>query len=106
MMECDNCRPISFLSSISKILEKIVAHKHVNLLLFNDLLYAHQYGFLPERSAEHNLMQIMNYVSQALDEGTYCIAVFLDLKKAFDVCNHEILLKKLFKMDVRFKYYC
>ena len=58
MLECDNYRPISFLSSISKILEKIVAHKRVNLLLSNDLLYAHQYGFLPKRSAEHNLMQI------------------------------------------------
>jgi hypothetical protein len=46
-------------------------------------------------------MQIMNYVSQALDEGNYCIAVFLNLKKAFYVCNHEILLKKLFKMGVR-----
>ncbi len=52
------------------------------------------------------LVQTMNYVSQALDEGNYCIAVFLDLKKAFNVCNHESLLKKLFKMGVRFKYYC
>jgi hypothetical protein len=42
-------------------------------------------------------MQIMNYVSQALDEENYCIAVFLDLKKAFDVCNHEILLKNYLK---------
>jgi hypothetical protein len=43
----------------------------------------------------------MNYVAQALDEGNFCIAVFLDLKKAFDVCDHEILLKKLFKMGIR-----
>ena len=46
-------------------------------------------------------MQIMNYVSQALNEGNYCIAVFLDLRKAFDVCDHEILLKKLEKMGIR-----
>jgi hypothetical protein len=43
----------------------------------------------------------MNYVAQAIDEGNFCIAVFLDLKKAFDVCDHEILLKKLFKMGIR-----
>jgi hypothetical protein len=100
-LDCDNYRPISLLSSISKILEKIVAQKLVNHLLSNDLLYPHQYGFLPKRSAEQNLLQIMNYVAQALDEGNFCIAVFLDLKKAFDVCDHEILLKKLFKMGIR-----
>jgi hypothetical protein len=100
-LECDNYRPISLLSSISKILEKIVAQKLINHLLSNDLLYAHQYGFLPNRSTEHNLMQIMNYISQALNDGNYCIAVFLDLRKAFDVCNHDILLKKLEKMGIR-----
>ncbi len=45
-MECDNYRPISLLSSISKILEKIVADKLVTHLTSNDLLYVHQYGFL------------------------------------------------------------
>ncbi len=100
-LECDNYRPISLLSSVSKIQEKIVAQKLVNHLLSNDLLYPHQYGFLPKRSAEQNLLQIMNYVAQALDEGNFCITVFLDLKKAFDVCDHEILLKKLLKMSIR-----
>ena len=79
--ECDNYRPISLLSSISKILEKIVAQKLVNHLTSNDLLYAHQYGFLPNRSTEHNLMQILNYITTALNEGMFCIGVFLDLRK-------------------------
>jgi len=100
-LDCDNYRPISLLSSISKILEKIVSQKLIKHLLENDLLYVHQYGFLPNRSTEHNLLQIVNYISKALDEGNYCIGVFLDLKKAFDVCSHEILLKKLQKMGVR-----
>ncbi len=55
-LECDNYRPISLLSSISKVLEKIVAEKLINHLLTNDLLYVHQYGFLPKRSTEHNLL--------------------------------------------------
>jgi hypothetical protein len=79
--------------SISKILEKIVAEKLIEHLLSNDLLYLHQYGFLPNRSSEQNLLQIINYISTALNENMYCIGIFLDLKKAFDVCSHEIILK-------------
>jgi hypothetical protein len=69
--------------------------------LDNDLLYVHQCGFLPNRSTEHNLLQIINYISNALNEGDFCIGVFLDLKKAFNICSHEILLKKLLKMGIR-----
>jgi hypothetical protein len=87
--ECDSYHPISPLSSISKILEKIVAEKLIEHLLSNDLLYLHQYGFLPNRSSEQNLLQIINYISTALNENMYCIGFFLDLKKAFDVCSHS-----------------
>jgi hypothetical protein len=82
-------------------LEKIVAEKLLHHLLSNDLLYQHQYGFLPKRSTEHNLIQIVNYISQAINDNMYCIGIFLDLKKAFDVCSHEILLKKLKKMGIQ-----
>ena len=100
-LECDNYRPISLLSSISKVLEKIVAEKLVYHLNSNDLLYQHQYGFMAKKSTEQNLMQIVNYVTSALNEGMYCIAVFLDLKKAFDVCSHSILLAKLNRMGIQ-----
>jgi hypothetical protein len=50
---------------------------------------------MPNRSAEQNLIQIVNYISDALNDNMYCVGIFLDLKKAFDVCSHEILLKKL-----------
>ncbi len=75
--------------------EKLISH-----LLTNNLLYAHQYGFLPKRSTEQNLLQIVNYIAEAINDTLYCIGVFLDLKKAFDVCSHEILLKKLKKMGI------
>jgi hypothetical protein len=100
-LNVDNYRPISLLSSISKILEKIVAEKLISHLISNDLLYNHQYGFLPNKSTEQNLLHIVNYITEALNDGMYCLGVFLDLRKAFDVCSHDILLKKLKKMGIQ-----
>jgi len=100
-LECDNYRPISLLCSISKILEKIVSKKLLNHLQTNNLIYNHQYGFLPKRSTEHNLMQVINYITTALNDGMYCLAVFIDLRKAFDVCSHKILLKKLKNLGIQ-----
>ena len=91
---CDNYRPISLVNTLSKILEKIVTLKLTNHLQVNDLLYKHQYGFLRGKSTEHNLIHVVNYIANSLNNGKYCIGLFLDLKKAFDVCDHSILLKK------------
>jgi hypothetical protein len=51
-------------------------------------------------STEHNLVQVVNFISNALNNGNYCIGIFLDLKKAFNVCSHDILLKKLKKYGI------
>ena len=98
---CDNYRPISLLSSISKVLEKIVAKKITDHLEINDLLYNKQFGFRKGKNTEQNLISITNYISQSLNNGEFCVGVFLDLKKAFDVCSHSILLKKLDNLGIR-----
>jgi hypothetical protein len=79
----------------------MVSVQLVNHLDRNKILYKHQYGFQRNKSTEHNLIQAVNYIGQALNEEKYCVGVFFDLKKAFDVCNHEILLMKLSKMGIR-----
>ena len=98
---CDNYRPISLLSTLSKILEKIVLIQLTNHLEINKLIYKHQYGFQNNKSTEHSLLHLSNFINTALNENKYCIGVFLDLKKAFDVCSHKILLNKLKKLGIK-----
>ena len=88
---CDNYRPIALLSSLSKVLEKIVSLKLVNHLEYHKLISPRQFGFQRNKNTEHNLLNVVNFISKALNEGEYCIGIFLDLRKAFDVCDHEIL---------------
>ena len=97
---CDNYRPISLLSSISKILEKVVANSLVNHLEINNLLYENQYGFLRGRSTIHNITKLTTKISQDLNEKKFVVGVFLDLKKAFDTVSHDILLLKLQKLGI------
>ena len=97
---CDNYRPISLVSTLSKILEKMVQINLTNHIELYDLLYKHQYGFLRGKSTEQNLLHVINFISNTINSGNYCIGVFLDLKKAFDVCSHSILLKKFKKIGI------
>jgi hypothetical protein len=91
---CSNYRPISLIATFSKIIEKMVAVNLTNHLQINKLLYSHQYGFQRFHSTKQNLIQVVNNIGAALNRGNYCIGIFLDLRKAFDTCSHNILFKK------------
>jgi hypothetical protein len=78
----------------------MVAIKLTNFLQLNKLLYIHQYGFQHGLSTEQNLINVTNFIGNALNNGNYCIGVFLDLRKAFDTWSHNILLTKLSKLGI------
>lgn len=91
--EMTNYRPISILCSLSKILEKIVYHQ-IFTPFSDDHLTEVQFGFRPNHSTMHAVHNFLQNIA-ANDSGRYSIGIFVDLKKAFDTVNHEILLAKL-----------
>ena len=96
----DNYRPISLLSCFSKICEKIVSNRLVTFLDINNLLSCNQFGFRKYHSTLHPMVQFTNFISNALNNKDHAIAIFCDLRKAFDTVDHTILLKKLKKLGI------
>lgn len=91
----DNYRPISTLSVFTKILEKLLITRIVNFLDRNNILYSMQYGFRNGSSTTIAITELVDKVLEETDSKKYVGALFLDLKKAFDTINHNILLRKL-----------
>ena len=90
-----NYRPISVLPCFSKILERIMYNRLYSYLIQNNLLFEKQFGFRAGHSTEHALVQLIDQICDSFNNNHYTLGVFIDLSKAFDTVDHDILLKKL-----------
>ena len=94
-LDCSNYRPISLLSDVEKILEKLMYKRVYSFLTENNIIYDLQFDFRRKFSASHALINLTEKIRQALDEGYIGCGIFVDLQKAFETVDHEILLSKL-----------
>lgn len=91
----NNYRPISVLPVVSKLLEK---HVHDSLMVYlssNNLLHSTQSGFRPNHSCETSLLQMISKWLDAINSSQMIGMVMIDFRKAFDLVDHTLLLKKL-----------
>lgn len=91
--DCSNYRPISILSGLAKLLEKVVyeyIYNHVSPLLSQN-----QHGFMRRRSTVTNLMDYKNYLCTVFAKGGQVDSIYTDFTKAFDKVNHHLLCRKL-----------
>ena len=88
-----NYRPVSLLPHVSKVFERII-YKQVNTYM-EDKLSKYLTGFRKSHGTQHLLVTMLEKWKKAVDNGEYVSALFLDLSKAFDTINHDLLLAKL-----------
>ena len=96
-----NYRPISILSSFSKIYEKIMYNRLLDFIQRFEILYSLQFGFRTKHSTSHALTHLVNKIATDIDQSKISIGVFLDLSKAFDTLNRDILFSKLENYGIR-----
>lgn len=96
-----NYRPISLLTSVSKIIEKIVNVRLLTFLEYGNLLADNQFGFRKGRSTEDAVAHMVDHISEKLDSSQKCIGVFLDLAKAFDTVSRPMLFRKMECLGIR-----
>ena len=96
-----NYRPISALSCFSKILERIMYNRVYNYLNDNNLLFRKQFGFRKGHSTDHALIKLIDSIYDFFNQNKYTLGVFIDLSKAFDTVDQNILIRKVNSYDIK-----
>ena len=100
-LNCSNYRPISLLSNIDKILERIMYNRLYKFLEINNLIYSLQFGFRQKHSTSHALIHLTDKIRDQLDKRNFACGIFVDFQKAFDTVDHQILIQKLNYYGIR-----
>jgi len=97
----ENYRPITLLSTISKLFEKLIYNSIFSHISNLNLLYKYQSGFLRGHSTADQLLSIISFIFEAFHENKDVRAIFLDIAAAFDTIPHNLLLHKIKAYGIR-----
>jgi hypothetical protein len=99
--DVSNYRPISLIPTFSKIFESLILSQMLNFFTNNNILSNYQHGFRKNRSTITAASNFLHLIHDFLDQGLRTVGIFLDLTKAFDLVNHDLLLKKLERLNIK-----
>jgi hypothetical protein len=88
-------RPISIQPVVAKLFEECLFFQHSRYLEMNQIIFPTQYGFRSKHSTFHALINITDFIYECLDKNEVCMLVTLDIRKAFDRVDHEVIFRKL-----------
>ena len=97
----NNYRPVSLLSVLSKVFERVMYNRLMEYLDVYKILVSCQFGFRKLHSSYMALMALMDKLISSLENKEFVIGIFLDFSKAFDTVDHDILLCKLSHYGIR-----
>ena len=96
-----NYRLISILPNFSKILERVVYARLIKYLTKHNILFDNQFGFRKNHSTFMAVLDLIDNLSNSIDEKEFSVCVFIELSKAFDTVKHKILIEKLSHNGIR-----
>ena len=100
-----NYRPISILPEFSKVHERIIYNGILNHCTINNLLFLKKLGFRAKHSTHHAILNLVNDIAKSFEKCECILGIFVDLPKAFDAVNHDILLTKHHNYGIKGNYF-
>ena len=97
----ENYRPVSLLNNLSKVLEKLIYKRLISFLNKNNFFCDKQFGFQKGLSTANAISLLVNRITKNMNKKQKTLGLFLDLSKAFDLIDFDIILTKLYKCGVR-----
>jgi hypothetical protein len=94
-------RGISLLTMLNKIVEKLILKRLINFMRKNQIDDRTQYGYRVKFGTNDAVFKFLHEASTSLDKNDFLVVVFVDLQKAFDTVNHDVLLYKLQCIGIR-----